>query len=205
MRITDYLAFLRDHQIMNRWQQTAILGLALTNGLTAMALLFQSVPIILVPPTLSGEVEVARNQGSGTLKESWGLYLAELLGNVTPANAAFIERSLGPLLDAGIYHEVMALMATEVGALRMDRVSVKFRSREVLYDARLDRVYVSGEQTSQGPGSAPESHPRTYEFRIGFRQYRPVIEDIAVYSGEPQIKDPHRSQEIESNPSRNPP
>ena len=103
MRISDYLTQLKDHQNRNQWQQTAILGLALTNALTAAVLLFKPVPVILVPPTLPGEVEIARNQGSGSLKESWGLYLAELLGNVTPGNAAFIERSLGPLLDASIY------------------------------------------------------------------------------------------------------
>lgn len=204
MRISDYLTQLKDHQNRNQWQQTAILGLALTNALTAAVLLFKPVPVILVPPTLPGEVEIARNQGSGSLKESWGLYLAELLGNVTPGNAAFIERSLGPLLDAGIYPEVMAILAKEVDALRMDRVSVKFRSREVLYDASLDRVYVSGEQTSQGPGSVPESRPRTYEFGIGFRQYRPIVEHIDVYSGEPHLKDTQRRNKEASIPPRNP-
>lgn len=189
MKIRDYLSTLKGVQNQNRWQHSAILGLGLTNGITALALLLRSTPVILVPPTLPGEVEIAKNQGSSTLKESWGLYLAELLGNVTPGNAAFIERSLGPLLDAGIYPEVMSILGKEVDALRMDRVSVRFKSREVLYDAMLDRVYVSGEQTSQGPGSAPESRPRTYEFRIGFRHYRPVIEHIDVYTGEPRLKD----------------
>lgn len=192
MRIRDYLSSLKGVQDLNRWQQVAILGLGLTNGLTALALLFKATPVILIPPTLPAEVEIAKNEGSSSLKESWGLYLAELLGNVTPGNAAFIERSLGPLLDAGIYPEVMAILGREVEALRMDRVSIKFKSREVLYDAHLDRVYVSGEQISQGPGSAPESRPRTYEFRIGFRHYRPVIEHIDVYSGEPHIKDAER-------------
>jgi len=189
MRISDYLSTLKGVQNQNRWQQSATVGLGLTNAITAMALLFKATPVILIPPTLPGEVEIAKNQGSSTLKESWGLYLAELLGNVTPGNAPFIERSLGPLLDSGIYPEVMTILGREVEALRMDRVSVKFKSREVMYDAQLDRVYVSGEQTSQGPGSAPESRPRTYEFRIGFRHYRPVIEHIDVYSGEPRIKD----------------
>jgi conjugal transfer pilus assembly protein TraE len=192
VNISDYLATLKGVQIQNQWQQIAILGLGLTNALTALALLFKATPVILVPPTLPGEVEIARNQGSSTLKESWGLYLAELLGNVTPGNAAFIERSLGPLLDAGIYPEVMAILGREVEALRMDRISIKFKSREVLYDAHLDRVYVSGEQTSQGPGSAPESRPRTYEFRIGFRHYRPVIEHIDVYADAPRIKETPR-------------
>ena len=198
MRIRDYLATHKGVQSQNLWQRYAILGLGITNSLTALAVLFQHTPVILVPPTLPGEVEIARNHGSGTLKESWGLYLAELLGNVTPGNAAFIERSLGPLLDARIYPEVMAILATEVEALRMDRVSVRFKSREVLYDATMDRVFVSGEQTSQGPASAPESRPRTYEFRIGFRHYRPVIEHIDVYPGEPHLKDATRSSQEET-------
>jgi conjugal transfer pilus assembly protein TraE len=204
MRISDYLATLKGVQSQNLWQRSAIVGLGITNSVTALVLLLHPTPVILVPPTLPGEVEIARNQGSGSLKESWGLYLAELLGNVTPGNAAFIERSLGPLLDARIYPEVMAILATEVEALRVDRVSVRFKSREVLYDATLDRVFVSGEQTSQGPGSAPESRPRTYEFRIVFRHYRPVVEHIDVYPGEPHLKDVTHAPEEGATQPRTP-
>jgi len=205
MKISHYLATLKGFEDQTQWQRYAILGLGLSNSLTALALLFQHTPVILVPPTLPGEVEVALNHGSSSLKESWGLYLAELLGNVTPGNATFIERSLGPLLDARIYPEVMAILATEVEALKMDRVSVRFKSREVLYDATMDRVFVTGELTSQGPGSAPESRPRTYEFRIGFRHYRPVIEHIDVYPGEPRLKEANRTPSEGATQTRNPP
>lgn len=204
MRMTDYLASLQGTQLQNHWQRQAILGLGVTNTLTAIALIFNHPPVILVPPTLPGEVEIARNQGSSALKESWGLYLAELLGNVTPGNASFIERSVGPLLDASIYPEVMAILATQVAALKVDRISVHFKTREVLYEASTDRVFVTGEQTSQGPGSAPQSRTRTYEFRIGFRHYRPVIENIDVYSGDPQIKDNSRDSTQEKTTPGNP-
>jgi conjugal transfer pilus assembly protein TraE len=188
MIIRDYLASIDLNRRLGHWQHQAIIALGVTNCLTALALTLQHTKVILVPPTLPGEVEIARNQGSGTLKETWALYVAELIGNVTPGNAAFIERSLGPLLDAGIYRDVMALLGSQVTALRADRVSVRFRTREVLYEAKTDRVYVSGEQTSQGPGGNPETHPRTYEFRIAFRHYRPVVEHIDVYAGEPHLE-----------------
>lgn len=204
MKISDYLIRHQEVQGRSRWQQITILGLLGTNGLSSGAMWLRSEPVILVPPDLAGEVEIARNHGSGSLKESWGLYLAELLGNVTPGNARFIERSIGSLLDSKIYPEVMGILATEVEALKMDRVSVKFRSSEVLYDATLDRVYVRGEQTSQGPGSAPESRPRTYEFTISFRHYRPVIEHIDVYAGDPHLKESEHSHNQALNQKGNP-
>jgi conjugal transfer pilus assembly protein TraE len=189
MKIQDYLQSIEGLQSLNQWQRHAIVALGITNCLTALTLSFQHTKVILVPPSLPAEVEIARNQGSGALKETWGLYVAELIGNVTPGNAGFIEKSLGPLLDAGIYPEVMQILGNQVAALRADRVSVRFRTREVMYEARSDRVFVTGEQTSQGPGSSPETHQRTYEIKIAFRHYHPVIEHIDVYPGDPRIED----------------
>jgi conjugal transfer pilus assembly protein TraE len=203
VNLQDFLASHRGIQAQNQWQRHALWALGLTNILTALSLCLREPPVILVPPSLPGEVQVAHNQGSGNLKESWGLYVAELIGNVTPGNAGFIERSIGPLLASDIYPEVMAILTSQVLALQADRVSVHFRTREVIYEATTDRVFVTGEQTSQGPLSAPESHPRTYELRIGFHHYRPRIEHLDVYSGDPRLEGTHPTSRS-TPPSRNP-
>lgn len=188
MKIRDFLESHQGIKTQNQWQRHAIVALGISNTLTAIAICLQEPSVILVPPTLPGEVIVAQNQGSGSLKETWGLYVAELIGNVTPGNASFIERSIGPLLSAAIYPEVMSILGAQVEALKQDRISVHFRSREVIYEATSDRVFVTGEQTSQGPLGAPESHPRTYEFRIGFHHYRPSVDHLDVYPGDPRLE-----------------
>lgn len=63
--------------------------------------------IILVPPTLTKEVKVTRTAVSSEFKESWCLFLAELLGNTTPANADFLKTAIEPLLASEIYRTVL--------------------------------------------------------------------------------------------------
>ena len=59
------------------------------------------------PPTLSETAEVSRNQATQPYLESWGLYLAELMGNVTPGNVSFIRVAIEPLLSPAVYQQVV--------------------------------------------------------------------------------------------------
>jgi len=144
---------------------------------------------VLVPPNLSGEVEITRNEASSELKESWGLYLAELLGNVTPATAEFIQSAIGPLLSADIYRSVMDAMSEQINALKMDRIAISFKPRQVFYEKDSDKIFVTGELSSQGPNSKPDVRNRTYEFVLSIRNYRPRLDAIDVYADEPRTRE----------------
>lgn len=190
MKICDLESLLNIHSVHRALRRQALWVLGATNLLTALALVLSPRPVILIPPTLDQAVEVDRNEASAALKESWGLYVAELLGNITPANASFIEKTLGPLLSAGVYPEVMSSVSQDLQALKADRVSIRFRSLEVVYDAVRDRVFVRGETTTQGPGSPALTQERTYQIDLRFHHYRPRIEAIEVYPGGPRGLDP---------------
>ena len=92
MKLCQFLESWRIVQAENRLHRIVLLGLIVTNGLSALAALRTERAVVLVPPSLDKEVEITRNTASSELKESWGLYLAELLGNVTPTNADFIGK-----------------------------------------------------------------------------------------------------------------
>jgi conjugal transfer pilus assembly protein TraE len=173
-------------QAENRLHRVVLVGLVITNGISALAALRTERTVVLVPPTLTQEVEITRNTASSELKESWGLYLAELLGNVTPATAEFITKALAPLLSTDIYRAVMDAMSEQINALKMDRIATSFKPREVSYEKETDKVFVSGELTTQGPNSKAETRHRTYEFVISTRNYRPRLDYIDVYPDEPR-------------------
>jgi conjugal transfer pilus assembly protein TraE len=135
---------------------------------------------------LSQEVEVTRSQASSEFKESWGLFLAELLGNTTPANADFLKTAVEPLLAPDIYRSVLDAMSDQIKAIKMDRVAISFTPRHVDYEAETNKVFVSGELKSQGPSSKPDIKPRTYEFIIAIKNYRPSLEYIDVYPDSPR-------------------
>ena len=52
-----------------------------------------------------------------------------------------------------------------------------------------DKVFVTGELSSQGPNSKPDVRNRTYEFVLSIRNYRPRLEAIDVYADEPRTRE----------------
>lgn len=186
MKLTHLLESWRIVQAENRLHRVVLIGLVITNGISALAALRTERAVVLVPPNLTKEVEITRNTASSELKESWGLYLAELLGNVTPATSEFIANALAPLLSTEIYRSVMDAMSEQISAIKMDRVATSFKPRQVSYERETDKVFVTGELTTQGPNSKAETRNRTYEFVLSTRNYRPRLDYIDVYPDEPR-------------------
>ena len=189
MKLSQFLESWRIVQAENRLHRVLLIGLVVSNAISALAALRTERAVVLVPPNLSREVEITRNEASGELKESWGLYLAELLGNVTPATAEFIRSAIGPLLSADIYRSVMDAMAEQINALKMDRIAISFKPRQVFYEKESDKVFVTGELSSQGPNSKPDVRNRTYEFVLSIHNYRPRLDAIDVYADEPRTRE----------------
>ena len=93
------------------------------------------------------------------------------------------------LLAPGIYRAVTEALSEQIHALKVDRIAVSFRPRQVFYEKETDRVFVTGDHISQGPNSHPDIRSRTYEFRILFRDYRPLLDSIDVYADDPRTID----------------
>ena len=91
----------------------------------------------------------------------------------------------------------------QVREIQRERVSMSFNVRAIAYDPPTDKVFVTGIQTTSGPGGKPVARTRTYELIVGFAHYRPVIRHLDVYPDEPRLGErgdplpapqaPHRS------------
>lgn len=165
----------------NRFHRGFLSALLATNLLTLIALLQAERTVVLVPPILESQVNVARASASQEVKEAWGLFITELLGNVTPTNAPFLRQTLEPLLSPALRQTVAGTLDDQVEALQRDRVSVRFAPELVQYEAASDRVRISGKQVITGPGADPVTRPRTYEIQVAFRHYRPLITHLDAY------------------------
>jgi conjugal transfer pilus assembly protein TraE len=143
--------------------------------------------VVLVPPVLEGQVSVARESASQEVKEAWALFVAELLGNVSPSSAEFIQKAVDPLLAPSLRRPVLEVMAAQVREIQRERVSMSFNVRAIAYDPPTDKVFVTGVQTTSGPGGKPVARTRTYELIVGFAHYRPVIRHLDVYPEEPRV------------------
>jgi conjugal transfer pilus assembly protein TraE len=185
--LAEFLATWRGLTLENRLHRLAVLGLIGTNLITAVALLRADHTVVLVPPVLDGQVSVARAQASQEVKEAWALFVAELLGNVSPTSAEFIQKAVDPLLAPVLRRPVLDVMAAQVHEIQRERVSMSFSVRAIAYDPPTDRVFVTGIQTTSGPGGKPVARTRTYELIVGFAHYRPVIRHLDVYPDEPRV------------------
>jgi conjugal transfer pilus assembly protein TraE len=126
------------------------------------------------------------------------LFVAELIGNVTPENIDFIKASLAPMLAASIYREVLDEIVRQAEEIKRERVSLSFQPAEVMYEKETDKVFVTGRLKTQGPGSKPVETVRTYELTVDINDYRPLIRHIDAYSGQPRTLEVIRAQEKSS-------
>ena len=103
-----------------------------------------------------------------------------------PVDASVLKTAIEPLLAPEIYRTVLDAMTDQIKAIKMDRVAISFTPRHVAYEAETNKVFVSGELKSQGSSSKPDIKPRTYEFIIAIKNYRPSLVFIDVYPDDPR-------------------
>lgn len=168
-----------------------VLVMVACNIVLALGLLFRDTVVTVVPWTLSGEAEVTKDDASQNYKESWGMAIALLLGNVQPATVDFIADRIKPLLSPEIYHEAVDALYSNAQILREERVTLRFEPRRVTYEKTSGRVFVSGYSYSRLGTSMDEEkrHERTFEIGLEIAEYAPVITYIDTYTGKARTED----------------
>ncbi len=180
----------------NRIFRVLTIGLVVMNIATAMLAMNADRTVVLVPPAVPGEVEIERDNASLQFKEAWAVFVAEMLGNVTPETADFVSQSLARVLSASIYRQIQDDLTKQIAEIKRDRVSISFYPKEVMHEKETGKMFVTGNFRIQGPGSKPEEKIRTYEMVITVEGYKPVIRHIDAYAGTPRTLDQTRNQQI---------
>jgi conjugal transfer pilus assembly protein TraE len=144
--------------------------------------------VIIKPETLGSEAWITRAASSQSYKEAWGLFFAQLSGNVTPDTVDFIKERLKPLLAPAIYSEIIDALETQSLGIKQDRISIRFEPRFVEYEKKSDRVFVYGYSFIKGSTGDEERQERTYEYSIKVANYAPLITDLNTYQGKPRTE-----------------
>ncbi|MGP1715699.1 MAG: TraE/TraK family type IV conjugative transfer system protein [Methylophilus sp.] len=161
---------------------------------------------VLVPPTLNEKAEISNKSASATYKKSWALFIAELLGNVTPGNSDFVLSSIQPLLASDVYQNVTNGMRQEVAVMKRDAVTVQFHPRSVSYETTTNKCFVTGRTSILASTGEISSFDRTYEVEVSIRAGRPVIAYLDSYVGNPHTSDVvdrmNKNQQMKQNIDR---
>lgn len=173
----------------NRFHRIVTLTLAVALAVAAWGLLRQDSVVVLVPPDLREEVWIARDDAQIAYRKSWGLYLAELLGNVAPGSVDLIAGAVEPLLAPAIHARVMEVLHRQAQQIREDRINLRFTPREVLYEPETQKVFIAGYSFVSGAlGDEEKRLQRAWEFGIEVAGYAPRVTHIDTYEGKPRTQ-----------------
>ncbi len=177
-------------QAENKWNRLIIAALIIVLFIVAIKAFTKETVVIMQPPTLAEEGWLESNKSSQSYQEAWGVFMATLVGNVTPASVVFLKERIGPLLSPAIYSDVMSALESQANQIRNDRISLRFEMNQVHYEAETGKVFVYGNSYSKGVSGLEDRKERTYEYIVRINRYQPVFEYMATYEGRP------RSQKI---------
>lgn len=169
----------------NKWSRVVIGALLLSNVLTAAKAFVNDPIIVLTPPSLDAPAEVRSRSTDEAFKKAWALFVADLMGSITPSNVDFVVESLGIYLSPSVYSAVRDSLFDQARDIRREGLTVSFSPRELVYEQSTDKMFVYGVTRTQGRDGRSESIERTYEFLIAIRNYRPIVTRLSVYRGMP--------------------
>jgi len=191
MQLSKYKESFSNLKKENRFGNLMVVGLVGVLFVQSCFLFSKDTVVVMQPWTMTQDAELSSTRASRTYQEAWALALAEMLGNITPDSIDFVLDRLKPLLSPKIYNEVIRNAQEQAIYLKEDRITQVFEPRTVEFEKTTGKVFVHGYSyitgASLGTGNKdnkPLRNELTFEFRIKIAQYIPIVEDIAVYSGQ---------------------
>lgn len=174
----------------NQFLRLVVMALAVCLLVVGFAAVTKDVVVTVVPPTLTEKAWVSKTEAGAEYTEAWALYIAMMIGNVTPSNASIVKDAIGPLLESSIYQDTMNVLDKQIHQIRQDRVTLSFEPQKVLRDSvNANKFFVTGRSIAEGPTGEKKRGNRTYELELQIKNYKPVLSWISTNSGNAKTQD----------------
>lgn len=184
MKKTSYFSTFQGALKENKITRMILIGSIITNIVLAMGIAGRSTTVVFQPPLLMEEGWVSRTDASMSMRESWGMYIATLIGNTTPRTVGGLAPALGKITAPGAYAQVMDLLATLQKDVRKEQLEIQFSPSGVFLLPQRDVVAVTGEMRIRSARGVEKKFIRTYELGIAFRNFHPSLTSINFYEGQ---------------------
>lgn len=181
MNIKEYLKSYSGIRQENWFYRVLCLVLVAANLLLGVAVLSRREVVVLVPPVLKEPVKVSLKKADQKYQESWALFFALLLGNITPRNVEFVAGELEKYLSPAIYQDVMKDVVEQAQGIKETNLSTTFEPRELIYDDKTGHILVKGQMQMRGAFGKPQNVGKTFEFGIEVKNYYPQINFLDAY------------------------
>ena len=183
MKLMDYLKTWEGALSENRFHRFAMAGLIVVVFVLVVMVSGKSERIVMQPVTLKSDAWVEKSTASREYKESWALYLALLMGNVTPEKGDFIIERLKPLLSNRIYNDTINALERQIEDIKQNRATFRFEANDVKYERATEKIFVTGMSFEKGSAGDEERTQKTFEYKIRVEQYTPKVTWLDTYQG----------------------
>lgn len=188
----------------NRGLLVSNIALAFTVVILGVLAFNQRERVVLVPPHLDQRVEVSWNAATANYYKGWGMYVATLMGNLTPKNVKFTADVLGPMFTPEVYAPIRSKMLALLDDPNFARANAFnfFTPQQNIYEPELNRVFVTGFLVTSAynyvtSGSAADTKPVVYEMDFRMQLGLPIITRFDSYEG----SQPHTQLWLSKNPN----
>lgn len=169
-------------------------------GLICLVLLFgllkKDVVVIAIPPGLTEEAQISKNQANEAYYLTWANHIAGLAGNISPASADYIKTQLKVLLSPKLQQEIGDLLNEEIELLSARKATQRFIIENAIYDATNNISWIWGKRILEIPGLEARVTRWTYEVQIQPHNGMPRITYLNTYQGAPDRRNRPRGQNI---------
>ena len=141
--------------------------------------------VILTPPQIKEKMSISASTASEPYYKEMALYLAQLVGNLSPATVDFSIKVFSSYLDPSIYEAVSDSLAEVAEVIKRKQVAIAF------YPQKIGRVgetwYVVGRLLKLG--TTQNTKPAqgglvTYEIKFKVRSFRLYVASFKQVSGD---------------------
>lgn len=182
--MTDWFKTREGALTENRWGRIIILIQGVVILVMAFGMANQRQAVVLVPPTLEERSSVQARQADAEIKTAWALYIAKMLGNVTPSSSQFLVENMSRYLSPRMYRSVIEGIDAQAQILRQEQITLQFIPTVARFEPEINRVVVSGELIERGLRNAERRSVRTYEMGFIVRNYKVLLDSMRVMEGE---------------------
>lgn len=178
----------------NTVARNAFLALAVSNVLLVIAIIVvattlsgRETQVRMIPPIMTTEeMRVSENSANQAYSETWAVWAANLIGNVSLENIEETLAMLSRVMTGTLQAELRESIRASVENMRIHGFRLSFKMNDVLYDPTTETVWVTGVLTEHPLRGEPSDERFTYEMRWTMNFGLPRMTHFRTYEGRPQ-------------------
>ncbi|NNH79203.1 hypothetical protein HLH17_16420 [Acinetobacter sp. ANC 5380] len=139
--------------------------------------------IVITPPTIDQAYQVQWDSANTEYYQSFAVIISGVIGHTNNQNIENSIKTLNQFLSPSLQRQMAESLRALVLNLPKQNFTSWFTPKEVSYERKTGKIFVSGFLNSSLTGSQIQSQPVVYEYVIKMQSGKPVVTHFDSYAG----------------------